>query len=267
MAVEKDGFLMSPSDPSDLIYDISGNDAVMLLEIIHKSISCTTEDDFISLFPKLQELFPFDFAGTLLGNIDNDNGLVITHGVNISFPEEWLREYLTKSYFYSDIATKETFVTCKLKFWSYLKMNYDVKVPKEVMSLNMDFGVKECYMRGGSSTVPGEKRSVFCFSSRLMKQDVRTSAILELLVPHLHLTLSHIFDKQPSNINNTVLSSREKEVLNWLKHGKSSWDISVILGISASTVNFHVYNIMRKLDALNRPQAVAIATRLGRIDI
>jgi DNA-binding CsgD family transcriptional regulator len=67
-----------------------------------------------------------------------------------------------------------------------------------------------------------------------------------------------------SNIN---LSAREKEVLNWLKHGKSSWDISVILDISESTANYHVYNIMRKLAAVNRPQAVAVAVRLGLIDI
>lgn len=66
--------------------------------------------------------------------------------------------------------------------------------------------------------------------------------------------------------NNVVLSVREKEVLDWLKHGKSSWDISTILGISERTVNFHVYNVMRKLEAVNRPQAVAVAARLGLIN-
>jgi DNA-binding CsgD family transcriptional regulator len=64
-----------------------------------------------------------------------------------------------------------------------------------------------------------------------------------------------------------VLSAREKEVLNWLKQGKSSWEISVILGISESTVNFHVYNVMHKLDASSRPQAVAAAAHLGLIDL
>ncbi len=63
-----------------------------------------------------------------------------------------------------------------------------------------------------------------------------------------------------------VISKREKQVLGWLKLGKSSWDISVILGISERTVYFHVSNIMKKLGASNRPQAVAIATRLGLID-
>jgi LuxR family quorum-sensing system transcriptional regulator SolR len=43
--------------------------------------------------------------------------------------------------------------------------------------------------------------------------------------------------------------------------------MSVILGISESTVNFHVYNIMQKLGATNRPQTVAVAARLGLIDL
>jgi len=43
--------------------------------------------------------------------------------------------------------------------------------------------------------------------------------------------------------------------------------MSVILRISESTVNFHVYNIMQKLGAINRPQAVAVATHLGLIEL
>ena len=61
------------------------------------------------------------------------------------------------------------------------------------------------------------------------------------------------------------LSMREKEVLKWLKMGKSSWDISVILDISERTVNFHITNIMNKLDAMTRTQAVAICIEKGLI--
>jgi FixJ family two-component response regulator len=63
----------------------------------------------------------------------------------------------------------------------------------------------------------------------------------------------------------TSLSMREREVLKWLKMGKSSWDISVILDISERTVNFHITNIMNKLDAMTRTQAVAICIEKGLI--
>jgi DNA-binding CsgD family transcriptional regulator len=54
-----------------------------------------------------------------------------------------------------------------------------------------------------------------------------------------------------------LLSKREREVLNWLTRGKTSWDISVILNISERTVNYHVGNIMRKLGVNSRLLAVA----------
>jgi DNA-binding CsgD family transcriptional regulator len=63
------------------------------------------------------------------------------------------------------------------------------------------------------------------------------------------------------------LSPREKEILGWIMHGKSTWDISTILKISERTVKFHVENIMKKLSAVNRTQAVAIALREKLIEI
>jgi DNA-binding NarL/FixJ family response regulator len=62
-----------------------------------------------------------------------------------------------------------------------------------------------------------------------------------------------------------VLTNREKEVLRWLKEGKSSWDISKILRISRYTVDFHIKNLFRKLSVVNRTQAVSEAFRQGII--
>ncbi|TAL72555.1 MAG: response regulator transcription factor [Bacteroidetes bacterium] len=62
-----------------------------------------------------------------------------------------------------------------------------------------------------------------------------------------------------------VLTNREKEVLKWLKEGKSTWDISKILRISRYTVDFHIKNLFRKLSVVNRTQAVSEAFRQGII--
>ena len=56
-----------------------------------------------------------------------------------------------------------------------------------------------------------------------------------------------------------MISVREREVLNWIKEGKTSWEISKILRISERTVNFHVHNILSKLQATSRGHALAIA--------
>ncbi|RJQ14705.1 MAG: response regulator [Nitrospiraceae bacterium] len=63
-----------------------------------------------------------------------------------------------------------------------------------------------------------------------------------------------------------AVTPREKEVLAWLKEGKSSRDISLILGISDRTVNFHINNVMHKLNAVSRMHAVAIAVEKAIID-
>lgn len=61
------------------------------------------------------------------------------------------------------------------------------------------------------------------------------------------------------------LSPREKEVLGYIKEGKSTWDISKLMGISENTVRFHVTSILRKLNAVTRAQAVASALQMGLI--
>ncbi len=60
-----------------------------------------------------------------------------------------------------------------------------------------------------------------------------------------------------------VLTGREIECLKWVALGKTSWEISLILNISARTVDFHVQNAMSKLDANSRQQAIYNAMNLG----
>lgn len=61
------------------------------------------------------------------------------------------------------------------------------------------------------------------------------------------------------------LTARELECLQWSAIGKSSWEISTILSISESAVNFHMANIRAKFDVGSRRQAVVQAIRFGLI--
>ncbi|PYB73209.1 response regulator transcription factor [Rhizobium wuzhouense] len=57
------------------------------------------------------------------------------------------------------------------------------------------------------------------------------------------------------------LSAREIECLRWSAAGKSSDEIAIILDISSHTVVSYLKSAMRKLEAVNRMQAVARACR------
>ncbi|WP_125783143.1 helix-turn-helix transcriptional regulator [Pseudoalteromonas rubra] len=52
------------------------------------------------------------------------------------------------------------------------------------------------------------------------------------------------------------ITSREKDCLLWASEGKTSWEISQILGISERTVNFHLTNCIEKTQSANRQQAI-----------
>jgi transcriptional regulator EpsA len=53
------------------------------------------------------------------------------------------------------------------------------------------------------------------------------------------------------------LSAREVEILGWVRAGKTNQEIGMILGISPFTVKNHMQRIFRKIDVINRTQAVA----------
>ena len=61
------------------------------------------------------------------------------------------------------------------------------------------------------------------------------------------------------------LTKREAEVLTWAAQGKSSTDIATILEMSDRTVEFHIRNIMKKLNVVSRVQAVLKACLHGMI--
>ncbi len=62
-----------------------------------------------------------------------------------------------------------------------------------------------------------------------------------------------------------ILSDREIDCLNWTAAGKTSAEIAGILDLSEHTVNHYLNRAARKLDTVNRTQAVAKALRLGLI--
>ena len=101
------------------------------------------------------------------------------------------------------------------------------------------------------------KLGAYDYVTKPFKNDDIVSNISEALVSY----------RTSRNMNLPPISKREKEVLKWLRKGKSSWDISVILEISERTVNFHINNVMKKFDSITRTQAVATAVENALIDL
>lgn len=78
----------------------------------------------------------------------------------------------------------------------------------------------------------------------------------------IDMTSGKISDISLSGQRSTILSPREKEILNLIKDGKLSKEIADILDISVNTVNRHRQNILEKLCVDNSMEAVMAAVSM-----
>lgn len=111
---------------------------------------------------------------------------------------------------------------------------------------------------------------VFMGGSGLSADRPRES--LRFLLPYIdttfrqvaHLPEQYLPDPSPAAppapvdlAGETGLSPREIDIMEWVCKGKTNQEIGLILDISAFTVKNHVQRIFRKLDVVNRAQAVS----------
>lgn len=108
------------------------------------------------------------------------------------------------------------------------------------------------------------------------RMDQRAREAMEVLLPYIDTSLRQVahlptqFPVEPPTPANPQreagegneddehgLSSRELEILEWVRQGKTNQEIGAILDISAFTVKNHLQRVFKKLDVINRAQAVA----------
>lgn len=90
----------------------------------------------------------------------------------------------------------------------------------------------------------------------------RLMADLQLLAVHAQEAATRLLDPERAAGPPPSLTPREVEILRWTMEGKTAWAVGAILGVSEGTVNFHLRNVFRKLNASSKHQAVLKALRL-----
>lgn len=73
--------------------------------------------------------------------------------------------------------------------------------------------------------------------------------------------------KLAGRVHGSDLSTREQEILAHLSTGMSNKLIARVAGIGVGTVKFHINNILSKLDAVSRTEAVMVASRRGMVQL
>jgi transcriptional regulator EpsA len=120
----------------------------------------------------------------------------------------------------------------------------------------------------GTYDASGNMTSFFAFAARPGTLSSKQAYLADLVVPYLHAAwvrsqVTWPLDRAGTKPAKTgLLTPREQQILQWIYHGKSNIEIGMILEISPLTVKNHVQKTLRKLNVLNRTQAVGKALAL-----
>ena len=101
-------------------------------------------------------------------------------------------------------------------------------------------------------------------------QGIRTVATSEsLLFPEAirSLALAYARPSEPTGLNHAQLTEREQEVLRLMARGMSNAEIAAELFLGVQTIKTHVANLLGKLGARDRTQAVIMAYESGFVPL
>jgi LuxR family quorum sensing-dependent transcriptional regulator len=244
----------------------SRKDLIKLLELAQLCIrSSSDQQDVDKVMEVMRSIIPFTSIIVCLDNACHLDLAGPRQIINFGYSQEWVELYFHKSFQTQDPVLLHASQQDGAFAWedSYQR---SVQVSGEFLRLSRRF----VGSNGLACSVTGRGSSGSTLISLTLPDGLRPADYLEALdylAPHLHEVFNRHGDLNRCTLMAPEISRRELEVLHWAKEGKSNWDISHILSISERTVKFHFGNIFRKLDVINRSQAIAKAIHYGVLTV
>ncbi|ABA76626.1 MULTISPECIES: helix-turn-helix transcriptional regulator [Pseudomonas] len=87
--------------------------------------------------------------------------------------------------------------------------------------------------------------------------------VMHFITQHLSELFVHALPPVPAKPPPVRLSTRELEIVRLCAYGKTAWEIGQILNVAERTVNYHIKNLIVKLNACNKMSAIVKASKLG----
>jgi LuxR family transcriptional regulator, quorum-sensing system regulator BjaR1 len=180
------------------------------------------------------------------------------------WPQGWTKQYEEQNFFKDDPVAQYGLASVSPFRWS--DVHYDRKqAPRSalVMDTASEFGLKEGF---GIPIHRSDSLDAVTMAGEKPDFDSRARQAIHLIALYAHSKAIGLI-RAASSPSRRILTDGEREVLAWTAAGKSSWEISVILHISESTVIWRIQRASRKLNAVNRTQAVVEAIRAKEIQL
>lgn len=244
----------------------SRNDLLKLLELAQFCIQASSDPAEVEQVVELARgVIPFSSMVICLDNAATLELKVTRQLLNYGYSPEWVELYFRHSYQLQDPILQQAQRAAGAFSWAQGYRQCDA-ASGEFLRVSHEF----VGSNGLACSVVGRADSSTTLISMALPENEDADEYVDALAylaPHVHEIFNRRGVLNRSSLMAPDISAREQEVLHWAKEGKSTWDISNILSISERTVKFHFGNIFRKLDVLNRSQAIAKAIHYGVIAV
>lgn len=244
------------------------SDLVLLLEIIHDVKAASNNRQFQRCMERLADLMLYDGSTCILSDMDSiKNGKSFYCQQTDNIPETFVENYARERRYEKSAIVKAALNTDKPLNWKTIWGKKRDRNSNASKAFARDNGYHDGWIIA-NVCIGDPCVTLFVLAGKKVDRDQRTAVILKCLAPHYaesQKSISYLKFRKHKNDQHYKLTPREVDVLRWIMDGKSTWDISVILGRSQRVIKWHVNNIMQKLGAQNRTHAVALAVRQGLI--
>ncbi len=192
----------------------------------------------------------------------SDSRLVLLNG----YPDRWVEHYFTRNYYKIDPVMAYCANHIVPLQWRDLAPQPS-SASERFMREASEFGLKW----GVTMPVHSPHGELGVLSFALDRPAKAAHEITGQAFPYIQLLAGHLHEaiRRISGLNDAAatkqLTHREQECLRWVADGKTSWEIGQLMRTSERTVNFHINNVMLKLNVCNRQHAVAKAALQGLI--
>jgi len=251
--------------PRQLFEQLSKAECAAFIEALHYVTQADTTAEVKDALCQFQNLFAFTrVIGGLAQMTSKGRFDGFTNVINVSYPEEWIRLYWQHGYFDVDPVFKTALQKSGTQHWETIYRNANSPKQQEFKAAAKEFGLTDGITTGFADA--SCKVATFCsFASADSVDATRYVPLVEYFGYHIHLALLRTAPATRQSMDHCIkkLTLRELTTLNWVKNGKTNWEIAKIMGVTERTIRFHVESIFVKLNVTSRSQAVATAIEHG----
>ncbi len=180
-----------------------------------------------------------------------------------TYPPGWMAHYQARNYIEIDPTVRDGAASPNMIIWPDADAAEQPSLWRDARDFGMSVGVAQSSWaaRGVFGLLTIARRS-----DRLTPAEINSLTLQANWLANLsHSLMGRFLVPKLSPAASISLTKREREVLSWTSEGRTASEIGEQLNISERTVTFHINNILAKLGAANKVQAVVKAIGMGLI--